>query len=79
VLALSVVLLSPVYFAGLVFARSFRSAPLAGPAIGANILGSVLGGWIEYSTMALGMRALVVLAAGFYALSLLLLLRRRES
>jgi hypothetical protein len=51
-------------------------AQVAGPAIGANILGSVLGGWIEYSTMAVGMRALVLLAAAFYAFSLLLLLAR---
>ena len=74
-LGLAVVLLSPVYFAGLVFARSFRRASLAGAAIGANILGSVLGGWVEYSTMALGVRALLVLAALFYGLSLALLAR----
>jgi SAM-dependent methyltransferase len=75
-LAFGAVLLSPVFFAGLVFARSFGMAQVAGPAIGANILGSVLGGWIEYSTMAVGMRALVLLAAAFYAFSLLLLLAR---
>ena len=72
-LAFGVVLLSPVFFAGLVFARSFRGAELAAPAMGANILGSVVGGWAEYGTMALGIRALVLLAAAFYAASLLLL------
>jgi hypothetical protein len=72
------VLVSPVFFAGLVFSRSFAMARAAGPAIGANILGSVLGGWIEYGTMAVGMRALVLLAAVFYALSLLYLLRHRR-
>jgi SAM-dependent methyltransferase len=78
-LAFSFVLLSPVYFAGLVFARSFDAAPLAAPAMGANILGSVLGGWVEYGTMLTGVRGLVLVAAGFYALSLLLLaLSRRE-
>lgn len=71
------VLLSPVYFAGLVFARSFRAAPLAGPALGANILGAVLGGWMEYGTMALGMHALVIIAAVLYATSLLALLAAR--
>jgi hypothetical protein len=45
----------------------------AAPAIGANILGSVLGGWIEYSTMALGTRSLVLLAAALYAGSWLVL------
>jgi SAM-dependent methyltransferase len=74
-LGFSFALLSPVYFAGLIFARSFRVTQQAAPAIGANIMGSVLGGWIEYSTMMFGMRALVLLAAVFYALSLILLRR----
>jgi len=73
-LGFALVLLSPIYFAGLVFARSFSTAEMAGPAIGANILGSVLGGWIEYSTMAFGMRSLVLLAGIFYFLSLVFIL-----
>jgi hypothetical protein len=51
--------LSPVFFAGLVFARSFRDATDAGTALGANILGAVLGGWSEYATMLFGIRARV--------------------
>ena len=80
-LGFALVLLSPVYFAGLVFARSFQLAQVAAPAIGVNILGAVLGGWMEYSTMAFGMRNLVLLAAGLYLLSLLALLsaKRRGS
>ena len=78
-LVYGLLVLSPVYFAGLVFARSFSAATLAGPAIGANIMGSVLGGWVEYSTMAVGIRSLVLLAGVFYVISLcLLLLRRRD-
>ncbi len=48
-----------------------------GPALGANIMGSVLGGWTEYATMAVGVRALVLLAAAFYIISLLLLAKPR--
>jgi hypothetical protein len=33
-------------------------APSAGAALGANIVGSVLGGWTEYATMALGIQAM---------------------
>lgn len=73
-LSYGILLLLPVYFAGLIFARSFHVAELAGPAIGANILGSVLGGWVEYATMITGIRALVILAAIFYAISGLMLL-----
>jgi SAM-dependent methyltransferase len=81
VLCFGMVLLLPVFFAGLIFARSFRSSEAAPAAMGANIMGSVVGGWMEYSTMAFGMRALVLLAGLFYALSLLwlLLARRKEA
>lgn len=78
-LAYSLLLLSPIYFAALVFARSFSASVIAGPALGANILGSVLGGWIEYATMAVGIRAMALLALVFYLLSLLALLRSQNS
>jgi hypothetical protein len=71
-LVYALVLLLPVYFAGLIFARSFRLAEAGGTAIGVNILGSVLGGWVEYSTMILGIRALALLALFFYLMSLLM-------
>jgi hypothetical protein len=64
--AFSFLALLPVYFAGLVFARSFTMAPAAGAAIGANMIGAVVGGWAEYGSMAFGIRALLVLAIGFY-------------
>ncbi len=67
--------LSPVYFAGLVFARSFETSAVAGAALGANILGSAVGGWLEYSTMALGIRGMVPLAATLYLASLVALWR----
>jgi SAM-dependent methyltransferase len=70
-LCYGLLVLSPVYFAGLIFARSFKLAAVAGPAIGANILGAVLGGWIEYSTMVVGIRGMVLFAIAFYALSAL--------
>ena len=70
-LGCTLVVLSPVFFSGLVFARSFRGTRAAGPAMGANMLGAVLGGWAEYATMAVGIRALLLLALGFYAASAL--------
>ena len=71
-------MVSPVYFAALIFARSFRRAVEPGPAIGFNVLGSVLGGWVEYSTMATGIRAMALLALVFYLFSLLALVRAGE-
>jgi hypothetical protein len=48
-----------------------------GAALGANILGSVLGGWAEYASMAYGIRVLVLLALALYACSALALLASR--
>ena len=72
------VLLSPVFFAGTIFSRSFAAARAAGPALGFNMLGAALGGWIEYATMATGIRSLVLVAMGLYAASLLALLAARR-
>jgi SAM-dependent methyltransferase len=68
----ALLLLAPVYFAGLIFSRSFSRAPASGPAIGVNILGAVVGGWAEYSTMAVGIRGLALLALIFYLASWLM-------
>jgi hypothetical protein len=72
-------LLSPVLCAGIIFATSFDRARSAGPALGANILGAVLGGWTEYGTMVTGIRFMALVALGLYAASLvaLVLARRR--
>ena len=63
-------LLSPVFCAGIVFANSFSRSPNAGTALGANILGAVLGAWSEYLTMATGIRFMALLALALYAASL---------
>ena len=78
-IAYGFVVLLPVYFAGLVFARSFAQAPAAGPAIGANMLGAVMGGWVEYSSMAFGIRSLALLALVFYLASFFCLVRARRT
>jgi SAM-dependent methyltransferase len=70
--------LLPIYFAGLVFAGAFSAAPNAGRALGANMLGAVVGGWAEYAVMAVGTRALVLLALAAYLGSLLMAVRARK-
>jgi hypothetical protein len=56
-------------FAGVVFAHSFRQAANPDQAFGANIAGSVVGGFAEAGSMLLGFRYLLLLAAAFYLLS----------
>lgn len=67
----------PVFFASLIFSHSFRRARDPARAFGANLLGVVLGGAVEYLSMVLGLNALYVCAAAIYGLALLL--RPREA
>jgi hypothetical protein len=71
-------LLSPVLCAGIVFATSFERAGSAGSALGANILGAVLGGWAEYGTMITGIRFMALIALTLYACSLIALMVARR-
>jgi len=59
----------PVFFAGVIFAVSFRASQRPDRDFGANIAGAVVGGLAEYASMACGFRYLLVIAIVFYALS----------
>jgi SAM-dependent methyltransferase len=65
----SLVLLGPILFAGVIFATSFGRTPHPDWAFGANIAGVVLGGLVEYASLVVGYRHLLLLAAGLYVLS----------
>ncbi len=58
----SLAIVSPVYFADLILATSYSLSSLAGASIGANILGAVLGGWFEYTTMVTGIKSMTLFA-----------------
>ena len=60
---------TPMLFAGVIFAVSFRRSAEPNRAFGANIAGAMLGGLAEYSSMLLGFQYLVLVAMGFYAFS----------
>jgi hypothetical protein len=61
--------LGPMFFAGVIFARSFRDEPHPDQAFGSNIAGSVIGGLAESFSTVLGFRHLLILAICFYILS----------
>ncbi|HZN02699.1 MAG TPA: hypothetical protein VFD06_03830, partial [Candidatus Polarisedimenticolia bacterium] len=70
---LAVVLFTlPILFAGIVFGWSFRAAADAPRALGANVLGSVLGGFLELAAFLAGLPGLVLIAAALYAAALAL-------
>jgi len=61
----------PVFFAGLLFASEFRSAESPAAALGANMLGAVVGGLLENLSLIIGMKALLLVAAVLYSLAAL--------
>ena len=74
---LGVLILSvPLFFAAIVFANSFRRTEDVSQALGSNLLGAVLGGFAEYLSLILGLRALILIALLFYVISAVALRHR---
>jgi SAM-dependent methyltransferase len=63
------VLCLPVFFAGIIFIRSFARAGFSGEALGSNLVGALIGGLLESLSFWTGIRSLLVLAAVLYAAS----------
>ena len=61
----------PLFFAGMAFSSELSKVSSIGAAMGANLLGAMLGGCLEYNSMYFGYRSLYFLAAGLYALALI--------
>jgi hypothetical protein len=57
----------PIFFAALIFSTLLARRRDAGRALAYNLLGAILGGVLEYSAMALGVKAMYVVAAMLYA------------
>ena len=71
----AVVFSIPVFFAGLVFSVKFRACASKSSALGANMLGAVVGGLLENISLVIGMRALLLVALVFYCLAAWAVLR----
>jgi hypothetical protein len=78
----SVVAFLPVFLANLVFAGSFKgTGPSADVAFASNLIGIMLGGMLEYASLLMGYRNLLLIVIAFYVLSAVLLrgrIRRPE-
>jgi SAM-dependent methyltransferase len=62
----------PVFFAGVIFATSFRDSRHPDVDFGSNIGGIILGGLTEFFSLVVGFNHLLAIAIGFYLLSALL-------
>ena len=73
----SLVAFLPVFLANLVFAGSFKgTGPTADVAFASNLIGIMLGGMLEYTSLLIGYQNLLLMVIAFYLLSALLLRRR---
>lgn len=74
----TLLLVLPLFFAGVIFATSLRGETDLPRVFASNLLGAILGGLCEYSAMMLGFRNLYLLGLGLYALSFLTMPRRGQ-
>ena len=70
------VVLSPLFFAAIIFAVSFSSVRNIPLAFGSNLIGAVIGGFAEYTSLVTGVRFLALLGLAFYVVSFLALTRK---
>jgi spermidine synthase len=61
----------PMLFSGIVFIRSFTAVAERHESLGANMLGSLMGALLQSVTFLIGIKALLLVVAGLYGLSLL--------
>lgn len=61
----------PTLFSGIIFIRSFTSVADKDEALGANMIGALVGALLQSATFVIGIKALLLVVAGFYGLSLL--------
>ncbi len=73
----AIVLCLPVFFAGIVFVRSFADAHFSAAALGSNLFGALVGGILESFSFWFGLKSLLVLAVVLYAASAVVM-RQRE-
>jgi len=69
VLGSCLLVFAPIFFAGVIFAASFKRTNEPDRAFGTNIAGAMVGGLAEYSSMLLGFQYVALVAILFYALS----------
>ncbi len=60
----------PIFTANLIFAGRFKDTADSTAAFGANLLGAMVGGLLEYTSLVIGYRNLVLVVAAVYAVAL---------
>ena len=64
-----IIAFAPIFLANMVFSQRFRDTGDSTTAFGANLLGAMIGGILEYTSLIIGYRWLLVLVALLYGLA----------
>jgi SAM-dependent methyltransferase len=67
----TVLAFAPIFLANVVFAQRFKDVGSSTVAFGANLLGAMVGGVLEYTALVVGYRSLLILAGFLYLLAFL--------
>ncbi len=74
---LTTLLTLPLFFSGFAFSAELKKSTSVAVALSSNLLGAMLGGFLEYNSMYFGYRSLYVVAIAMYVMALLLSLRAK--
>ncbi len=75
----SLVLFSPIFCANLVFGYLFKDTPKSDTAFGWNLIGTMIGGAIEYTSLSIGYHMLAIVVAVLYVLTAVWAIRMKKS
>jgi hypothetical protein len=67
--AASALAFAPIFLANVIFSQRFRDTSDSATAFGANLLGAMVGGVLEYTSLIFGYRWLLILVAVLYSLA----------
>jgi len=79
IISAGILLALPIFFTSLIFAAILKHTKDTGIALGSNLLGAVIGGFLEYASMIWGLNALYLIAIGLYIIAGIYLIRHRTT
>ncbi|MDO8689036.1 MAG: hypothetical protein Q7R39_03340 [Dehalococcoidia bacterium] len=77
-LIMTAVLTLPLFFSGFAFSAELRRSSSVAATLSANLLGAMLGGFLEYNSMYFGFRSLYVFALVLYGIAFLATIRLKN-
>lgn len=77
-LILTALLTLPLFFSGVAFSAELKKSASVGIALASNLLGAMLGGFLEYNSMYFGFRSLYGVAMAMYILAFVFAIRAKR-